>query len=297
MTVLIVGSGGQLGHELARLAWDAEVVGATRSGRHEADVSCIPLDVSSTDAIAEAIARLRPRVVLNASAYTAVDRAESEPDLAFRINGDAPTAMARACAAIAARFVHFSTDYVFDGRGDRPYREDDPTRPVSVYGRSKLAGENGVQASDADPLIIRTSWVFSGRAHNFMRTMLRLGRDRPVLRVVADQWGCPTGAAMLARATRSLVAAPQASGIVHVAGAGATTWHAFAEAIFEEAHALGVIAALPTVEPITTADYPTPAARPAYSVLDCARALDLGAELPEWRESLREALGQLAPLG
>lgn len=293
MRTLVLGATGQVGGELARLLPAGEVLLTTRSGQSPFAHPCVALDAAEPGAVRALVEEWRPGLVFNAAAYTAVDRAESEPTLAYRVNADAVAELSQACRAVAARLVHFSTDYVFDGEGSRPYREGDAVAPIGVYGRSKRAGEEAVEASGADALVIRTAWVFSHGGHNFMRTMLRLAGERGVLRVVADQRGCPTGAGMLARAALHLAGVPEARGIVHVTGQGETTWHGFASAIVESAAASGLIARAPTVEPITTADFPTPARRPAYSVLDCSRAEGLGVELLDWRACLREELGRM----
>ena len=188
--------------------------------------------------------------------------------------------------------MHYSTDYVFDGSGTRPYREDDATAPLGVYGASKLAGEDAIRASAASHLIFRTAWVYAAHGKNFLRTMLRLAADRDELRVVADQVGSPTPAALIADVTaRILAQSPNQSGLWHLTAGGQTSWHGFAEAIVDRAHAQGLIARKPQVVPITTADYPTPAARPAYSVLDCTKLQqDFSIELPSWQQGLATAL-------
>jgi dTDP-4-dehydrorhamnose reductase len=244
------------------------------------------------------IERIAPDIVVNAAAHTAVDRAESEPDAAFRANAQAPQVIAEACARRGIRLVHYSTDYVFDGRATRPYREDDPTTPASVYGASKLAGEEAIRASGASHLILRTAWVYAAHGRNFLRTMLRLAGERDEFRVVADQSGTPTSAALIAGVTAQVLAQPVVrSGTWHLTATGATSWHGFAEAIVQGAHARGLIARMPRVSPIATADYPTPAARPAYSVLDCsALQRDFGITLPSWQDGLSRMLDELAGL-
>jgi dTDP-4-dehydrorhamnose reductase len=231
--------------------------------------------------------------VVNAAAYTAVDRAESEPALADAVNHVGPRAMAEACAAIGARFVHYSTDYVFDGTGDAPYAVDHPTRPASVYGATKAAGERAVRAACPDALVLRTAWVYSFHGHNFLRTMLRLGAEREELRVVADQVGCPTPSWLIAATTARLLVAAAPPGTHHVVTRGATSWHGFADAIFDEACAHGLLTRRPRVHAITTADYPTPARRPAWSVLDPATTeRAIGSALPGWRAALRETFSR-----
>ena len=296
MKLLLFGGNGQVGSELRRsLASLGEVVATTRSGTLEDGTRCEQADFDAPESLPALVDRIAPDLVVNAAAHTAVDRAESEPDAAFRANAQAPQAIAGACARRGIRLVHYSTDYVFDGHGTRPYREDDPTAPASVYGASKLAGEEAIRASGASHLILRTAWVYAAHGRNFLRTMLRLAGEHDELRVVADQFGTPTPAALIADATaRMLAQDPSRSGTWHLTATGATSWHGFAEAIMQGAHARGLIARVPRVSPISTADYPTPAARPAYSVLDCsALRRDFGIELPDWRAGLATVLDRL----
>jgi dTDP-4-dehydrorhamnose reductase len=296
MKLLLFGGNGQVGSELRRsLGSLGEVVVTTRSGTLEDGTRCERADFDAPDSLPELIDRVAPDVVVNAAAHTGVDRAESEPDAAFRANAQAPGAIAGACARRGIRLVHYSTDYVFDGRGTRPYREDDPTAPASVYGAGKRAGEEAIRASGAPHLILRTAWVYAAHGRNFLRTMLRLAGERDELRVVADQFGTPTPATLIADVTaRVLAQPPSRSGTWHLTATGATSWHGFAEAIMQGAHARGLIARVPRVLPIATADYPTPAARPAYSVLDCsALQRDFGIELPDWRAGLAMVLDRL----
>lgn len=297
--ILLLGADGQLGTELRRsLAPLGDIVPATVSGALDG-TPCERADFGEPDSLPGLVERIAPQVVVNAAAHTAVDRAEQERELSFRINADAPGALARACAGSGARFVHYSTDYVFDGSGTRPYREDDPTAPLGVYGASKLAGEEAVRASGANAMIFRTAWVYASHSHNFLRTMLRVGAEREELRVVADQVGTPTPAALIADVTaQALRHAPVRSGTWHLTPTGQTSWHGFAEAIFEGAVARGLLARAPRVVAITTADYPTPAARPAYSVLDTtALERDFGILLPDWRQGLERVLDALAARG
>lgn len=282
MDVLVFGRTGQVARELARLLPDARFL-----GRDEADLT-------DPAACASRIAALRPGLVINAAAYTAVDRAETDAAAAQTVNADAPGAMARAAARLGAPFLHLSTDYVFDGAAGRPWREDDPVGPLGAYGRTKLDGERQVAAAGGSHVVLRTAWVFSAHGTNFVKTMLRLGRERPLVRVVADQRGGPTPAADVARAlltvARAFAAGRGRSGIFHFAGAPAATWADFAEAVFAEAR----LPRRPAVERITTADYPTPARRPANSVLDCGRILaTYGIAQPDWRAGLRAVLDEL----
>lgn len=283
MKLLVIGQTGQVARELARaLPPGAE---ARFLGRDQ-------VDLSQPGQAAAAVAATACDAVINAAAWTAVDRAEAEEAAAHVVNAEAPAAMAEAAARKGVPFLHISTDYVFDGTGTRPFRPDDPTGPLGAYGRSKLAGEAGVRAAGGPHLILRTSWVVSAHGANFVKTMLRLGRERPVLRVVADQIGGPTPAAAIARA---LLAAARAmlggtpGGTHHFAGAPDTSWADFARAIF-------ATAGLPTqVEDIATADYPTPARRPANSRLDCsAFTAAFGVPRPDWREGLEDIVRELA---
>ena len=295
MRILLFGANGQVGTELRRsLAPLGEVVAATRSGALDDGNTCEVADFDAPASLPALIDRIAPDVVVNAAAYTAVDRAESDRDAAFRANAEAPARIADACAARGARLIHYSTDYVFDGHGTRPYREDDPTAPAGVYGASKRAGEVAIAATGADHLILRTAWVYAAHGKNFLRTMLRLAAERDVLRVVADQTGTPTSTALIADMTARVLARRDVVGIRHLTAAGQTPWHGFAEAIVAGAHARGLLARAVLVEPIATAEYPTPAARPAYSVLDTSRlAADLDVRLPDWTAGLAAVLDEL----
>lgn len=288
MKALILGAGGQLGRALAAAAPEvAEIIALTRT-------EC---DLADGAAIRSAVLAASPQIVFNAAAYTAVDKAESEPALAEAINGKAAGLIAEAARAAGARTVHVSTDFVFDGNGLRPYRPDDPVSPISVYGRSKLKGEASVTAADPDALIVRTAWVYAAQGTNFVNTMLRLMRERDRLAIVADQIGTPTHAASLARALWALAQAG-ATGIHHYTDAGVASWYDFAVAIEEEARSLGLLARKVRVEPIATADYPTPARRPAYSVLDkSATWAAIGGPAPHWRVNLRAMLRELKEIG
>ena len=294
MTILLLGANGQVGHELRRsLAPLGSIVATTRSGELPDGGRCEIADFDRPDTLAELVQRIAPVAVVNAAAYTAVDKAEDEEAAAFRANAEAPGILAQACAERGIPFVHYSTDYVFDGQGSRPYREDDPTAPLSVYGASKLAGEDAIRAAGGRHLILRTAWVYGQHGHNFMKTMLRLGAERDELRVVADQVGTPTPAALIADVTTELLGLRDApSGTFHLTPRGETSWHGFAEAVFEEALARGLISRAPKVIPVATSDYPTRARRPGYSRLDIGRLEQvLGRALPEWRTGLRQVLG------
>ncbi|KAB7765805.1 dTDP-4-dehydrorhamnose reductase [Xanthomonas maliensis] len=296
MTTLVIGANGQLGTELLRaLAPLGTVVAACRSGHLPDGRVCERIDLDELASLDLVLDRVRPTVLINAAAYTAVDRAEQERDAAFRANAEAPGVIAQWCARAGVPMVHYSTDYVFDGQGTQPYRPDDATAPLGVYGQSKLAGEQAVQAAGGRHLIFRTAWVYAAHGNNFLRTMLRVGAERDLLRVVADQIGTPTPAALIADLTALALRHPdQPSGLWHLTAAGETSWHGFAEAIFTHALARGLIARRPFIEAITTADYPTPAKRPAYSRLDTRSLQDtFGVRLPQWQDGLGQVLDTL----
>jgi dTDP-4-dehydrorhamnose reductase len=285
MKVLITGANGQLGGALQRTA------------PPHADLNAI--DVDDVDFSEDAMLRARlvveaPDVLINAAAYTAVDRAEEDEETAREVNADAVAIMAEEMEAQGGKLVHISTDFVFDGSATQPYPPDAPRNPLSAYGRTKAAGEDHLRASD---LLVRTAWVYEAGGANFVHTMIRLMNEREELGVVADQVGSPTWATGLARTIWALVE-KGASGTFHHSDDGAISWYDFAIAIAEEAHAVGLVERIPLIKPITTADYPTPARRPAYSVLDCSatRALLGDAPVP-WRENLRHMLRQEAALG
>jgi dTDP-4-dehydrorhamnose reductase len=285
MRVLVFGTTGQVAQELARRAAE-QGVRIEALGRAEADLA-------NPEACAAAVAATGADLVINAAAYTAVDRAESEPELAQRINAEAPGAMARAAAARGLPFLHVSTDYVFDGRPGRPWREDDPPAPLNASGASKLAGERAVAAAGGAAAILRTAWVFSAHGANFVKTMLRLGAERGHLRMVDDQRGGPTPAADIAEALLTMAAALSsgrgATGIFHFAGVPSVTWADFAEAIFAARGGRP-----PVIERIPSSAYPVPAERPKNSVLDCGRvAQAYGIAQPDWRPRLREVIGDL----
>ncbi len=297
MTVLVFGGNGQVGQELLRaLAPLGKVIATTRSGQLPDGSTCETADFGQPDSLPALLDRVQPSLVVNAAAYTAVDRAEQEVDAAFAANAQAPGVIARWCAAHGVPFVHYSTDYVFDGQGSAPYREDQPTAPLGMYGTSKRDGEDAVRAAGGRHLIFRTAWVYASHGANFLRTMLRVGADRDVLRVVADQIGTPTPAALIADVTAQALQHPgQLSGIRHLTASGRTSWHGFAEAIFAEALASGVLAKVPTVEAIPSSEYPTPARRPAWSVLDNRKLQqDFGVVLPSWQDGLKRVMAELA---
>jgi dTDP-4-dehydrorhamnose reductase len=286
MKALIAGGGGQLGQALLRTL--PAGVEAVALGRAE-------LDITNSDALTQSLQKHRPSVVINASAYTAVDRAESDSQAAYATNADAVGALAEACAAQRIRFVHVSTDFVFDGTAGRPYRPDDVTAPLGVYGASKLAGEQQIAAhKDLDWCVVRTAWVYAASGKNFVLTMLRLFNERPVVRVVADQIGAPTSADSLAQCVWRAAEAKDVRGILHFTDAGVASWYDFAVAIYEEATQLGLLTKPVDVQPIRTQDYPTPARRPSYSVLDVTgTSAALGLTPIHWRNNLRKVLREL----
>ena len=284
MKALITGAGGQLASELVAAPPDGWIVEA---------ISEIDLDIRDAAAVLAAVRRSAPDLILNAAAYTAVDRAESEEALAWAVNRDGADHLAAAAMAVGARFAHVSTDFVFDGEAARAYRPDDKTAPLGVYGASKLAGELAVAARAPGALIVRTAWVYSPHGGNFLKTMLRVMAARGEVSVVADQIGTPTSATTLAQTLWALALAG-ASGIHHCTDAGVASWYDFAQAIAEDGHAAGLLATLPVVRPIATADYPTPARRPAFSVLDKSSTWALLAKPPShWRQAMREVLARL----
>ncbi|MEO8367190.1 MAG: dTDP-4-dehydrorhamnose reductase [Pseudoxanthomonas sp.] len=289
MKVLLLGANGQVGHELRRsLSRIGTVIASTRAGVLEDGTECELADLDRPDSLPALLDRISPDIVVNAAAYTAVDRAEDEPVAAFRINAEAPGRLAEACAAREAVLVHYSTDYVFNGGATRPYREDDATDPLGIYGASKLAGEKAIRESGCRHMIFRTAWVYGNHGSNFMRTMLRLAAEREQLSVVADQVGTPTPANLVADVTAAaLESGMTRSGLWHLTASGETNWYIFATEILLQASARGLLARLPEVVPITAAEYPTRARRPAYSCLDTSQLqMDFGLVLPDWRQAL-----------
>lgn len=279
MKILLTGPTGQVGWELAqKLAAIGEVVRLDRRA----------LDLADADAIRAKVREVRPDVIVNAAAYTAVDRAESEPDRAMAINGRAPGVFAEEAKRLGVLLIHYSTDYVFDGTKAAPYSEDDTPNPLSVYGRSKLEGERAIQASGCRHLILRTSWVYAARGQNFLLTMLRLGAERPELRVVDDQRGAPTWARDIAAATVKLISSSP-NGLLHVTASGVTTWHGFASEIMRQTGSATAI------HRIRSDEYKTTARRPANSVLDSSRLRAIaGNVMPAWDSSLAMCLAELS---
>lgn len=286
--ILITGSTGQVGRALVELAGE-RCIGLDRS----------QLDLSQPERLASCLEQWNPAAVINAAAYTQVDQAEKEEELARTINGEAPGVIARWCAARGIPFVHFSTDYVFAGNGERPWTEEDAVAPLNAYGRSKLEGEQQVAAAGGRYLIFRTSWVYDATGKNFVTTMLRLARERETLNVVADQHGAPTYAPQLAAATLTALEQAQSlaqfpSGIYHLCHSGETTWHGFAEAIFAAARGRGLDLKVQTVGAIPSSAYPVPAKRPENSRLNTAKAQQvLGVRLPDWHVGLSECMKHL----
>jgi dTDP-4-dehydrorhamnose reductase len=283
MKILLTGAAGQLGRELKR---SLDCLGEVIACDHR------QLDLANATALREAVRRMAPSAIVNAAAYTAVDRAESEPMLAQAVNAEAPGVLAEEAKRLGALLIHYSTDYVFDGNKSSPYTEADSTAPLSVYGRSKRDGEHAILSSGARHLILRTSWVYGLHGANFMKTMLRLGRERDELRVVDDQVGAPTWTRHLADISAQILGKKECrEGLYHLTAAGETSWHGYAEAIFEEALQQGLIAKKPTVHRIPSADYPLPAQRPQNSRLDCSRfTADFAMTLPDWRVGLADCL-------
>jgi dTDP-4-dehydrorhamnose reductase len=286
--IVVLGARGQVGRALLALLGNG-AIGVDRS----------VADLEQPGALAETLDDIAPDAVINAAAYTQVDRAESEPELAMRVNCESPGVIARWCAARGIPFVHYSTDYVFDGSGERPWLETDPTGPLSIYGASKLAGERRIAEAGGRWLVFRTSWVYDAAGRNFVTTMLRLMGERPTLSIVADQHGAPTYAPHLAAATlaaldRAIAADEFPQGLYHLCGGGETTWHAFAAEIEHEARLRGMELAVESLVPITSDEYPTPATRPRNSRLNTNRAYEtFGVRLPEWRRGLVECMDAL----
>ncbi len=300
MKILLLGASGQVGWELQR---SLAVLGDVTLAGIDAGMT-VAADFSRPESLQGVVDAAAPDVVVNAAAHTAVDRCESEPDLARAINATAPGVLARAAAARGAWLVHYSTDYVFDGSGQAPWREDDATGALSVYGRTKLAGEEAVRASGCRHLVVRTSWVYGARGDNFAKTMLRLAGERETLSVVADQIGAPTGAELLADATAHMLrqvtgAAPgaaDAGGTYHLAAAGECSWHGYARHVIAYARGRGrpVRVADDAIRPIASSEYPTPARRPANSRLDTTKIRRTFAlVLPPWQSGIERALDEM----
>jgi len=295
MKILLFGCNGQVGWELQRsLAPLCALVAL------DFDSKDFAADFSRPQELAASVRAVRPDVIVNAAAHTAVDKAESEPDLAHTINAEAPGVLAREAAASNIWLVHYSTDYVFDGSGTRPWREDDPTGPLSVYGRTKLDGEQRIRASGCRHLILRTSWVYAARGGNFARTMLKLAAERDELRVIDDQIGAPTGADLLADVTahalRAAMPKPELAGTYHAVAAGETSWHGYAQTVIEWARArsLPVRVAADRIVAVSSSAYPTPARRPLNSRLDTQRLQrTFGLTMPPWQPGVLRMLAEV----
>ena len=286
--ILLTGASGQVGYEVRRLAGEPghALIALTRQ----------QLDIGDAEAVEQLVARLQPSLVINAAAYTAVDKAEQEREAAMRANRQGPANLAAACQAHRIPLIHLSTDYVFDGNKAGAYHEEDPVAPTGVYGQSKMEGEEEVRARLKEHLIIRVSWVFGPHGNNFVKTMLRLASERDELRVVADQHGCPTSATHIAEMLLTLADKLREGGEIpwgtyHFCDRPETTWHGFAETIVKEALATGLLHHAVPVHPISTSDYPTPARRPLNSVLDCTRIMKtFDLTRPSWQEGLTSML-------
>lgn len=293
MHILLLGKNGQVGWELQRAL--APLGRLTALDRHSSD-HCG--DLARPERLAQTVRALRPDVIVNAAAYTAVDKAETERELATLVNATGVEVLAREAEALEAWLVHYSTDYVFDGSGNQPWREHDPTGPLNHYGAGKLAGEQAIARHCSRHLIFRTSWVYAARGNNFAKTMLRLGRERQELNVVSDQIGAPTAAALIADVTahalRRARARPALAGLYHLAAAGETNWHGYAAFVFEQARRAGMALALSRLNPIAGSAWPTPAPRPLNSRLDCRKleaAFDI--MLPPWQQALAHTLTEI----
>lgn len=290
MKILILGKNGQLGWELQRsIAPLGEVIALGRSGQYNQQTLCG--DLTKLEGLRQTIANLKPDVIINAAAYTAVDKAETEQQLAQLINEQAPKLLAQEALKIGAWLVHYSTDYVFDGSGSKAWCETDTTRPLSQYGQTKLAGEQAIQDSGCKYLIFRTSWVYSSRGNNFAKTMLRLAGERETLSVIHDQIGAPTSAALLADCTahalHQVINNPELAGLYHLAASGKTTWHDYANFVIEHVRAMGKELLVSKIKPITTLEYPTAAERPLNSRLNTNKFCNsFELVLPEWQDGV-----------
>ncbi|MDM9617205.1 dTDP-4-dehydrorhamnose reductase [Kosakonia cowanii] len=297
MNILLFGKTGQVGWELQRaLAPLGDVVAVDV---HSTDYCG---DFSNPEGVAETVRRVRPDVIVNAAAHTAVDKAETERDFAQLLNATSVEAIAREAAAIDAWLVHYSTDYVFPGSGETPWRETDEPSPLNVYGETKLAGEKAIQQHCPKHLIFRTSWVFAAKGNNFAKTMLKLAKERETLSVIGDQFGAPTGAELLADCTAHAICTalrkPDVAGLYHLVASGTTNWHAFAELVFAEARAAGITLAVQNVNAIATEAYPTPAKRPHNSRLNTEKfSREFNLILPHWESGVKRMLAELFAIG
>ena len=295
MNILLLGKNGQVGWELQR---SLAVLGRVTALDFDSSEHCG--DFSQPDKVAATVRALRPQVIVNAAAHTAVDKAESEPELARLLNATTPGVLAQEAASIGALLVHYSTDYVFDGSGSRPWTESDAPAPLSVYGRTKWEGEQLIEQSGAQHLILRTSWVYAARGGNFAKTMLRLAQERERLTVIDDQWGAPTGADLLADVTahaiRHLQARPQDAGLYHVAAGGETNWNLYAKHVLAQAQQAQPAIKIKAIEvaPVPTSDFPTAAVRPYNSRLDTRKLqTTFGLSLPPWQQGVARMVAEI----
>ncbi len=296
MKILLLGKNGQVGWELQRaLAPLGEVIALDRHSPGH-----LRADFAEPESLAAVVRAIAPHIIVNAAAHTAVDKAESEPALAQAVNATAPAVLAREAHALGAWLLHYSTDYVFDGSGSEPWAEGSPTGPLSVYGRTKLEGENAIHASGCHHLLLRTSWVYATRGNNFAKTMLRLAKERDRLTVINDQTGAPTGADLLADVSahmlRTAVQTPQVQGTYHVAAEGETTWHGYARHVIEFARALGQPITVPAgaIEAVPTSAFPTPARRPGNSRMNTQKLrTTFGLSLPPWQSGVERMLTEV----
>ena len=293
MSILILGPSGQIGHELAAKA--VSITDVVTAGRSDADITLDPLDQFALENL---INEVKPEIVINAIAYTAVDKAESDQLQAFRLNSDLPSQLADLCEIHHCLLIHYSTDFVFNGEHDKAWLETDTTGPLSIYGKSKLAGEKAIQISSCKSVILRTSWVYGPRGNNFLLTMLRLARERDSLSVVDDQIGSPTCSSDIADATLKLckqylhepTSILNNKGLYHLSSSGETSWHGFAKAIFDYASEHEELN-IKSLMPITSSEYPTDAARPAYSVMNCNKVKEIyNITMPHWKDALNNCL-------
>lgn len=290
MKILLLGKNGQLGWELQRaMAPLGDLIALDRSSQYNHQTLCG--DLTDLDGLRETVMVLKPDVIVNAAAYTAVDKAESEPQLAQLINAQAPKILAQEALKIGAWLIHYSTDYVFDGSSDEPWNESNTAKPLSQYGQTKLAGEQAIQDSGCKYLIFRTSWVYGNRGNNFAQTMLRLASERKALSVINDQIGAPTSAALLsdctAHALRQAICSSELAGLYHLAASGQTTWYEYANLVIEQARTMGKALLVSEIKPITTLEYPTAAKRPLNSRLDTSKFCNsFNLVLPEWQHSV-----------
>ena len=288
MKILLTGADGQVGYELWRtLQHIGEVIPTTRLGKEVEGMPTIAMDLCNTEDIENKINTIQPDLICNAAAYTAVDNAESDKETAYKINAVAPEIFAKYAVITDTRVVHFSTDYVFSGQNKQPWKEDDECNPLGVYGETKLQGEQAIIDSGCQFMIFRTAWVFSYRGHNFVHSMINLAKQRDVLHIVDDQISSPTSAESIATAVAMALLNP-VDGIYHITSSGKTSWHRFARRIIADAFELGLLDQQPSINAIPSSQYPTPAQRPSYSVLDCNKLFEtFNIKMPNWQTSLQ----------